>query len=512
MERIISIGESDRSLLKELALSARTHSYAQRCNIILASAVPGTSAADISRQLGISQATVRRWQKQFAEHGVAGLADAQRTGAPRQIGEQTYAAIFDLHAQGLDTRRIATRTGVSQSSVSRIIRKAQPIQPPDTASCPQVDKVVEQLTVELFESLADDIPLSRFLTKVQEATGSDYGIVLALSQGKKKPTLVLSDGRSLEGTLPYLEKHYHRELLADLSEGVVTLVSDLFSPEELRQTDYYKEYLSHYGIGHILGVDIGTVRGISGKFRLARLETRMDFGARERAICRGLVPYLRAALNLFVQRIDTEAEKDALSLTVSGMSVGSIMVDPDAHVLEANPPALAILGEADGIITTAGRIALQNPSQSRQLHELIRRNAEASIDQSVSGLTRAMLVDRPSGKESISLLVRPATRYNRRQLTIRPTALIHVVDPAQPRVTVINALTELFGLTQAEAKVALSLSNGFTINDTARLGATTKNTVRSQVRSIFSKMGINRQSQLIRTTLISVALFSLKHE
>jgi DNA-binding CsgD family transcriptional regulator len=67
-------------------------------------------------------------------------------------------------------------------------------------------------------------------------------------------------------------------------------------------------------------------------------------------------------------------------------------------------------------------------------------------------------------------------------------------------------------LTPAEAKVALSLSNGLSIGDMARQNAISRNTVRSQVRSIFSKMGINRQSQLIRTTLISVALFSLKHE
>lgn len=510
MERIINVSESDRSLLEELALSARTHSYAQRCNIILASAVPGTSAANIARQLGVSPATVLRWQRHFAEHGITGLTDALRAGAPRRIDEKTRTAIFDLHAQGLPTRRIAARTGLSQSSISRIIRKAQPAPVRDATSNPPVGKIIEHLTMKLFESLADDIPLSRFLTKVQEATGSDYGIVLALSQGKRKPTLVLSDGRSLEGTLPYLEQYYQKEILSDLPEGVVTLMSDVLSPEELRQTDYYKEYLSQYGVGYILGIDIGTVRGISGKFRLARLETREDFGPRERAICQGLVPYLRLALNLFVQRIDIEAEKEALSMTVSGMSVGSIMVDPDAHVLEANSTALTILNQADGIIMTAGKISLQSPSQSQQLHKLIRRNAEAAIDPSLGGLMRAMLINRPSGKESISLLVRPASSSTPRQLTIRPTALIQLVDPEQPRVTVINALIELFGLTPAEAKVALSLSNGLSIKETASLSMTSAHTVRSQVRSIFSKMGINRQSQLIRTTLISVALFSLQ--
>ncbi len=512
MQPTISIGESDRNLLEELALSARTPSFAQRCNIILASTVPGASAADIARELGVSPTTVRHWQRQFVEHGVASLADARRSGAPRRIDEQACADIFDLHAKGFGTRRIAAQTGISQSSISRIIREARPDPVRKAASRTPIGEVIERLTMDLFESLADEVPLTRFLDRIQEATESDYGIILALSQGKSKPTLVLSEGRQLEGTIPFVDKYYKKELFSDIPEGSVRSSSDLFPQEDFRNTEFYREYLSQYGVGYVLGVNIGTVRGISGKFRLARLEAKEDFGARERAICQGLVPHLRAALALFVQRIDMEAEKEALSLTISGMSVGSIMVDPDAHVLEANPPALAILEQRDGVIMTAGKIALQDPGRSRQLHKLIRRNAEASIDQTVSGLTRAMLVDRPSGKESISLLVRPTTDSSHSHLTIRPTALIHLVDPTQPRVTVINALIELFGLTPAEAKVALSLSNGLSIGDMARQNAISRNTVRSQVRSIFSKMGINRQSQLIRTTLISVALFSLKHE
>lgn len=511
MQQLLNIGDGDRARLRELAQSAQTPHFAQRCNIILASAAPGVSTTDIAQRLGTSPATVRRWQRQFAERGVDGLADAQRTGAPCQIDEHTRAAILDLHAQGLGTRGIATRTGISQSSISRVIRQARSSRQPAQAK-PQgpVEKLVEQLAVELFDSLTDEVPLTRFLDRIKQETGSAYGIMLIFPQDKRRPSLILTEGEPLEGTLPYIEKYYAKEILVGIPEGVVTTTSDLLSREEFRATELYREYLVRYDVGYILGVDIGTVRGVSGSFRLSRLETGEDFGPRERAICQGLVPYLRVALNLFVQRLDMEAEKEVLSLTVSDMSVGSIMVDPYGHILEANPPALAILQQQDGLFVTAGKIALHTPSQSKQLHDLIRRNAEASIDRSLPGLTRAMLVDRPSGKESISLLVRPAAGSTSRQLTIRPTALIHLVDPAQPRVTVINALIELFGLTPAEAKVALSLSNGLSIGDTARLSATSTNTVRSQVRSIFSKMGINRQSQLIRTTLISVALFSLQ--
>ena len=517
MTPILSISPRDYADLTELARTAHTPSLAQRCEIILASASPGATVASVARTVGTTQATVRRWQDHFRAAGLQGLSDAQRSGAPRQIDTAQRAVILTLHARGLPSRQIAQETGTSQSSISRIIREASHIpttrqqQTPPTSTPHSIDQVIEKLVIALFDSLADEIPLTRFLSALETVIGAEFSIMLIFTKDSRKPSLVLSEGLPLKGTESYLSTYYEKELLNGLQEGKVTTVSDRYTREELHKTDFYRQYLVQFGVGYILGIDIGTVRGISGKIRLVRQEHKQDFSPRERAICQGLVPYLRSALTLFVQRVDMEAEKEALSLTVSGMSVGSVMVDADGRILEANPPAQAILKQRDGLFTTAGKVTLHNPGQARELQDLIRRNAEASMDKTTTGMPRAMMVDRPSGREGISLLVRPARDCSQNKLAIRPAALIHLIDPAQPRGTMINALIELFGLTPAEAKVALSLSNGHSIGETAEANETSRNTVRSQVRSIFSKMGVNRQSQLIRTTLISVALFSM-HE
>lgn len=503
----LTISSSERLRLEEIARSPKSSaSLIQRSNIILASSVAGAVNGDIARHHGVSAATVRRWQQQFAAYGLDGLADAQRSGAPRRISDAVRKTILDLHAAGLDTRRIAGRTGISQSSVSRIIRQAQSAPPPSLAST-TIGPDIESLVVELFESLADENPLVRFLKIIEEKTQSHHCTLLTFSNKRRKPNLILSNGNPMEGKEDYVNTYYTKEFLSSIPEGVVVTVSDILTPEQFRQNDFYKDFLSQYGIGHILGVDIGTVRGISGKFRLVRLETNKDFGPEERALCQALVPYLRAALNIFVMRVDMQAEKDALSATVSGMSVGRILVDPDGQVLEANPPALSVLAQRDGLFLSGDRLAVDEPKKSKQLHELIRENAEGQLK---PGSARAMMIDRPSGRESISLVVRPGSREG--QLAMRQTALIHLVDPAQPRIPVIDALTQLFGLTPTEAKVALSLSNGNSIVETARASATSKNTIRSHVRSIFSKMGINRQSDLIRTVLISVAMLPMQDQ
>jgi len=60
----------------------------------------------IARRLGVGEATVRQWLARFHAHGVAGLADAGRTGRPptytaEQIGEVVAASLTTPEELGL---------------------------------------------------------------------------------------------------------------------------------------------------------------------------------------------------------------------------------------------------------------------------------------------------------------------------------------------------------------------------------------------------------------------------
>ena len=238
MPAILSISPHDQVHLTNLARTARTASLAQRYRIILASVVQGATVTSIARQLGTSPATVRRWQDHFRTAGLVGLTDASRPGAPRQIDSAQRAAVLELQAEGMHSRQIANETGISQSSISRILREGQsenaasdrpPVLPP-------IEKVVEQLAIVLFDSLADEIPLARFLNLVETVVRADFGIMLIFSRDRRKPSLILSEGKPLEGSEDYITKYYEQELLDDIPEGRVTTISDLLTRDELHQT------------------------------------------------------------------------------------------------------------------------------------------------------------------------------------------------------------------------------------------------------------------------------------
>ena len=86
-----------------------------------------------------------------------------------------------------------------------------------------------------------------------------------------------------------------------------------------------------------------------------------------------------------------------------------------------------------------------------------------------------------------------------------PSVAIFISDPSQPREAPGVVLMELFGFTRAEAKLALQLANGATLNEVCEQLHISRNTGKSHLSSIFSKTGVARQTRLVQLILRSVA-------
>nr|WP_283815780.1 helix-turn-helix transcriptional regulator [Bradyrhizobium lablabi] len=57
---------------------------------------------------------------------------------------------------------------------------------------------------------------------------------------------------------------------------------------------------------------------------------------------------------------------------------------------------------------------------------------------------------------------------------------------------------DAFGLTQAEARVALASSSGKTMFETAQLLGLSPNTIKTHLRRVFAKTATGRQAELAR--------------
>jgi transposase len=123
------VNKARRAELERMARQSRSaRSIAFRARIVLECA-GGASNAAVAAKLRTTGFTVGLWRNRFIAEGVVGLGDEPRPGAPREIGDEKVEQVVPLTlektpkgATHWSSRMLAARTGLSQSTISRIWR------------------------------------------------------------------------------------------------------------------------------------------------------------------------------------------------------------------------------------------------------------------------------------------------------------------------------------------------------------------------------------------------------
>lgn len=125
----LHVTDSDREELERWTRRQKSaNALATRARIVLKSA-SGQSNTEIATQLGLTQHTVGKWRARYIASGLDGLLDEPRPGAPRTVTDEQVDRVMTLTLETVpedathwSTRELARRTGLSQSTVSRIWR------------------------------------------------------------------------------------------------------------------------------------------------------------------------------------------------------------------------------------------------------------------------------------------------------------------------------------------------------------------------------------------------------
>jgi DNA-binding CsgD family transcriptional regulator len=79
----------------------------------------------------------------------------------------------------------------------------------------------------------------------------------------------------------------------------------------------------------------------------------------------------------------------------------------------------------------------------------------------------------------------------------RPCAALFILDPESPSGLQGEALSHLFGLSAAEARVLIELGSGLSIEQIADTHRVSRSTVRTQLQRVFEKTGTRRQAEAV---------------
>ena len=123
------LSKDERGRLQALATRRKSaQAIALRARIVLRCA-EGLSNGAVAAQEGVEQHTVGKWRRRFVRDRLAGLTDAPRTGAPRQITDTQVEHVLTTtlerkpaQATHWSTRSLAKHCGLTHDAVHRIWR------------------------------------------------------------------------------------------------------------------------------------------------------------------------------------------------------------------------------------------------------------------------------------------------------------------------------------------------------------------------------------------------------
>ncbi len=365
----------------------------------------------------------------------------------------------------------------------------------------------ERLIGNMYDAALDTRRFSAALQQLRDVFAASYVtlILRVLDEPFLSPMMVAGDVEPGEGGVNHFAYCEKASLFDRLPVDRVFTIDELMSDAEWAGSSFYLLYCAPYGCFHMLGVDISTPDGGTVRLRINRPREQARFGVVERALCAMLVPHLRRALHMHALLDRSAALGMLYSQAINRLAVATIVLDETGSVLQLNPVAREILASNDGLKLVGGRLEATYPSDNRELTRLVRTAFQRSCQGSARGQgAEAMSVSRPSGQVNLGVVVEPIPTQELVEGKGKPTVVVYVRD-AVGKSLVSNALTsQLYNLTPAETGLALELANGLSLEEASERLNIRRNTARAHLRSIFSKTGVRRQTELVRIMLNSV--------
>jgi DNA-binding CsgD family transcriptional regulator len=185
------------------------------------------------------------------------------------------------------------------------------------------------------------------------------------------------------------------------------------------------------------------------------------------------------------------ALRNAAFDAIDALADGVALMGPRGHVLFANTTACTL--EEEGTLKLRPLLATWSAPHSRRLARLVSSTSTGGAGgmMSVPSFDRSRLLS----IVVVGLRSREVSILGEAHLRQAASAAF-VIDPARRRTIATQQLVDAYGLTAAEARVAISALSGGTTSDAVLALGISRNTVKTHLRRVFAKTGAKRQADL----------------
>ncbi len=248
---------------------------------------------------------------------------------------------------------------------------------------------------------------------------------------------------------------------------------------------------------------------------LFRAHDAPPFGPQDKDLLARLLPHLKRSHAMWDTIWRDRQLQESLTQMVDRLPVAFLLVRSSGKVEFSNRLAQSMLALGNGIsLTPEGHISTRFPGDTAELKRLIRDSAmrgngainghgngaiNGHGNGAINGHGEHFMISRGPGRLPLVCVVHTASRLHAMGMgQSEACATLLIKDPNIGSSDDLANFSAVYRLTKAESRLTQLLVDGHGLFEAASKLGITKNTARTHMRNIYSKIGTNRQTDLIR--------------
>jgi len=381
------------------------------------------------------------------------------------------------------------------------------------------DAVFLELVGHIYDAVCDPSRCPEFLRAFATAVDGRGTLIFSHNMDTMEGNMA-SDATSLNAAVNFdpeflksYDEYYSRLNVWGMNEpqlktGRAVTGSMLFPVRDLPKTEFYNDWLRPQDFFHVLGGVVVRDGPWATHFSSGHSRRAGDFSPEQVRLYQELVPHLARAVQTQRRFGFLQGLSESSFAVLDTVPAAVIVLNAASRVLHSNANGEAELRRGDpfrlgpsGAIRIRGRL----PAQT-SLRRIIAAALEPirGVHEGVPGI---MQIARRSG-ELLSVQAVPLPRRDRSLSAImigpQPAACALVIQGSASDLPSIGPqlLRHAYGLTAAEVQIASAIAEGQTVKEYAEHRRISRNTAASQLKRVFGKTGLKRQSELVRWLLL----------
>ena len=362
---------------------------------------------------------------------------------------------------------------------------------------------IDALLTHVYESVLAPGGFDHFVAAFTELCGLKATMMLTVNIQTQEVKGLWMTGLAQKWLDQYVLEYAVEDVLAHhihASPIATFYASNLDLPPELATgTRFYTNWVVPQGVACASGAIMLREGPWLTQIMLQRTPQQPPFTRDELALFNLLIPHLQRAIQMRQRFAELRTGQDMLAGGMDLIAMPTILLDEFSRVALCNQAALRLLAGRRDLWMENGHLFSRRAVVTQRLNLEITKAIHASHGAG-GELPEVVLLPR-LGKRDLMLLISPMRK------SAVTGALLFAFDPEATPAVHAGLVQRLFGLSEAEACLAVALCGGRSLEEASLERGTTLNTVRSQLKSIFGKTGTHRQADLVSVLLASPAYF-----